>query len=80
MTVMLTKAKVHGTKTVAAISEAELAVRMCEANYNLRRPAGSTAEQALDGMEPEVRDGWRRSARAAMDYWRECIQQMQQTN
>lgn len=33
MAVMVTEAKAHAAKTVAAISEAELAVRMCEANY-----------------------------------------------
>lgn len=77
---MVTKAKAHGVSAVAEISEAELAVRMCEANYGIRRPTGSTAEQALDNMEPEVRRAWRRSANAAMSYWRECIENMQQAN
>lgn len=36
-------------KYIAPISEAELAVRICEALNCMRRPAGSTAEQALDG-------------------------------
>lgn len=77
---MVTKAKAHGVSTVAEISEAELAVRMCEANYGIRRPPGSTAEQALDNMDQEVRLAWRRSAQAAMNYWRECISNMQQSN
>jgi hypothetical protein len=80
VTIALSKAKTVGTNTIAAISEAELAIRLCEANYGLRRPAGLTAEQALDAMEPECRDGWRASARAAMEYWRECVQGMRQTS
>jgi hypothetical protein len=61
-------------KLIAPISEAELAVRMCEASNNLKRPPGRTAAQALDAMEDDSRNGWRRAARAAMDYWRECIE------
>ena len=60
-------------KYIAPISEAELAVRMCEASYGLARPDGLTAEQALDAMTAECRDGWHRAARAAMNYWAECI-------
>lgn len=60
-------------KYIAPIDEAELAVRMCEASYGLRRPPKSTAAQALDAMEPDSRNGWRRAARAAMTYWAECI-------
>jgi hypothetical protein len=66
--------------SITEISEAELAVRMCEASYQLRRPPGSTAEQALDAMEPESRNGWRRAARTAMEYWRECIEQSQRVS
>jgi hypothetical protein len=66
-------------KFIATISEAELAVRMCEASYCMRRPSGSTAEQALNAMEDESRDGWRRAAVAAMEYWRECIEAGQRT-
>ncbi len=73
------KFKLH---SIAEISEAELACRMCEASYRglLERPSGLTAEQALDAMEPEVRNGWRRAARAAMEYWRECIEQSQRVS
>lgn len=73
-------AKEAGMKIVAKISEAELAVRLCEANYGLRRPAGLTAEEALEHMDERVRDGWRRSAQAAMLYWAECISTMQPMN
>jgi hypothetical protein len=74
------KAKAVGTKHIAAIDPVELAIRMCEASNNLKRPPGLTARQALDAMEDDSRDGWTRAANAAMEYWRECIQQMQQTN
>jgi hypothetical protein len=59
---------------VVEISEAELAVRMCEANYSLTRPPGCTSQEALDAMDADVSAAWQRSARAAMDYWRECIE------
>jgi hypothetical protein len=61
-------------KYLAPIDEAELAVRMCEASYQLKRPPGLTAVGALKAMEDDSRDGWRRAARAAMEYWRECIE------
>jgi hypothetical protein len=57
----------------APISIAELAVRMCEASYGLRRPPEMTGGQALEEMEPDCRDGWLRAAHAAMNYWEECI-------
>ena len=68
------------TKFITPISEAELAVRMCEASYRLKRPPGATAEQALDAMDDESRGDWRRAARAAMEYWRECIEQSQRVS
>lgn len=57
----------------AEINESELAVRMCEASYGLRRPSGMNGEQALNAMDGECRGGWLRAARAAMTYWQECI-------
>lgn len=65
---------------IAPISEAELAIRMCEASYGLKRPPGLTAAQALDAMEDDSRDGWRRAAQAAMEYWRECIAGIQRVS
>jgi hypothetical protein len=70
---MATSLRSAATKYITAISEAELAIRMCEAQYGLIRPPGLSAEQALDAMEPASRNGWRRSAKAAMEYWSECI-------
>jgi hypothetical protein len=58
---------------IAAISEAELACRLVEAAARIRRPPGATAEQALASMDEEDRMRWRSAARAAMEYWRECI-------
>lgn len=73
-------AKRAGLRMMAPIDPAELAVRMCEANYRLKRPAGHTAVQALEAMEEDCRDGWRRSAEAAMEYWIECINNAQPVN
>jgi hypothetical protein len=68
------------TKYLAPIDEAELAVRIVEANYQMRRPAGFTARQALDAMDPDARAAIQRAARAAMEYWRECIELMRPIN
>lgn len=67
-------------KYVAPIEEAELAVRICEALNGMRRPLGSTAVEALNGMEPEDRAAYRRGAVAAMEYWRECIESASRSN
>jgi len=58
---------------VAPIDEAELACRIVEAAGNMQRPVGMTAQQALTSMSPEDEGSAKRSARAAMEYWRECI-------
>lgn len=60
-------------KYIAPIEEAELACRMFEAAGRLRRRLGVTAAQALEALGEEDCASWRRAARAAMDYWRECI-------
>jgi hypothetical protein len=65
--------KKSAAKYVAPIDEAELAVRLAEAMNQIKRPLGSTARQALETMEDESREAWRRGARAAMEYWCECI-------
>lgn len=53
---------------IIEIDPAELAVGMCEAAYQIKRPAGKTARQALDAMEPECRAGWLRAATFAGTY------------
>ena len=57
---------------IATVDPAELAVRLCEANYRLKRPSPNAAE-ALAAMDPEVREAWLRSAKAAADYFVEII-------
>jgi hypothetical protein len=74
---MTTARKLH---SIAEISEAELAVRMCEASYQIKRPPGSTAQQALNALEDDSRNGWLRAASAAIEYWRECIEQSQRVS
>lgn len=68
------------TAFVGMIDEAELAVRMCEANYGLTRPNGMNGTEALDAMEPEVRAGWLRSARAALLYFADALARAQRVN
>ncbi len=60
-------------KYIAPIEEAELICRMIEAGAAIRRPKGATAEQALNTIDEVDKVIWRKAARAAMDYWRECI-------
>jgi len=76
----LNKAKAIGTKHIAAIDPVELAVRIVEASAKIKRPHGKTARECLDGLPAQDREDVMRAANAAMEYWRECIQQMQQTN
>ena len=72
------------TKAAAAfvgiVDEAELAVRMCEANYSLVRPDGMSGAEALDAMEPDVKAGWLRAAQAAMLYFKETFAQAKPVN
>ncbi len=70
----------HKLVRIAEISEAELAVRIGEAMLGMERPAGLTAEQALDTVSDDARDAIRQAARAAMEYWRECIEQSQRVS
>jgi len=67
-------------KYIAPIEEAELICRMIEASIGLRRPSGATAEQALEKLKPEDITPWKKAAHAAMDYWRECIENANITN
>jgi len=60
-------------KMYGQISEAELMCRMLEAAQNMRRPPGSTAEEALTYLDPESKKWLRREALAAMQYFMECL-------
>jgi len=56
------------------IDMCELAVRMCEANYDITRPSHMSAEEALVAMDRGSREGWLRSARVALEYIGQCIE------
>lgn len=58
---------------VAEIDEEELACRILENFLNIRRPPGVTAKQLLEGAHDTTYDGARRAARAALEYYAECI-------
>jgi hypothetical protein len=58
---------------------AELAIRMCEASYGLTRPMPS-AVAALAAMDEDCREGWRRAAHAATEYFLECMVAAQVSN
>jgi hypothetical protein len=56
------------TTNVAELDQAELAVTLCEGFCGVRRPLGMSAIEALDDMEPALRDRWLRAAQAALEY------------
>lgn len=59
-------------KMVITIDPAELAVRLCEANYRMTRPTPD-AIQALAAMDDDVAQAWLRSSRAAAEYFTELV-------
>jgi hypothetical protein len=61
-------------KKVVQVDEAELLCRMAEAFGQSRRPQGMTAAEAVAAMSDEMRADWLRAARAAQQYWFECIE------
>jgi len=67
-------------KFITPIDAMELAVRIAEAMNSMKRPEGATAAQAFFGMEKGSADRYMRGATAAMEYWRECINNLQRTN
>ncbi len=67
-------------KYIAPIEEAELVIRMIEAAGGFNRPAGMTAEQAMALSDQETVGNFRRAAHAAMNYWRECIDNANTSN
>lgn len=62
-----------GSKFMMEVSEPELACRMLEAAQGIKRPAGSTAVQALAHLDPESREWLQRQGEAAMAYFNECL-------
>ncbi|MGE0575401.1 hypothetical protein [Reyranella sp.] len=67
------------TGFVAIVDPAELAIRLCEANYRLKRPTPD-ARHALAAMDEDVREGWLRSAKAAADYFAEILNAAERTH
>lgn len=66
----LQKAK---ARYVAQIDERELAVRMAEAAIGIKRPAGKSLDECLASFPADWGEAFHRAARAAMGYWKECI-------
>lgn len=58
---------------IAPIDEGELAIRMAEAAMGIKRPPGKTVQECLDSFPADWGEGFHRAARAAMLYWKECI-------
>ena len=65
---------------VVEIDPAELAIRLCEAHICGKRPPGTTAAEALETMDEEIRLAWLRSARAAAEYLAELINSAREVN
>lgn len=65
---------------IAEIDADELAARMAEAVLRIKRPPGKSAKEALADTPADWGPAFQRGATAAMEYWRECIQKMQQTS
>jgi hypothetical protein len=64
-------------KYITPIDACELAVRLAESYNRMKRPPGASGAAAFFSMEQEAQDAWMRAATAAMDYWRECIKNLQ---
>jgi hypothetical protein len=60
-------------KYVTPIEEAELTIRLIEAIGGIRRPPGQSVAAVLAALPDDTRNDYRRGARAAVEYFRECI-------
>lgn len=60
-------------KYIAEISEGELAIRMAEAAIGMKRPPGKSVQECLDSFPADWGEAFGRAAKAAMNYWAECI-------
>lgn len=63
---------------IAVIDEGELAIRMAEAAIGMKRPPGKTVAECLASFPADWGEGFGRAARAAMEYWRECVEAAQE--
>lgn len=73
----MTPARKGKAVAIAAIDEGELAIRMAEAAIGIQRPPGKTTAEVLDSFPADWGEAFHRAARAAMDYWRECLETAQ---
>jgi hypothetical protein len=64
-------------KYIAPIDSMELAVRLAESYNGMKRPPEASTSAAFFSMEAASQDAWLRAAHSAMEYWRECINNMQ---
>ena len=64
-------------KYITPIDPMELAVRLAESYNGLKRPPEASTSTAFFSMTPDSQDAWMRAAHSAMEYWRECINNMQ---
>ena len=76
----LAKGNATGTKMIAVIDPVELAIRIVESSAKVRRPPGKTARECLDELAAQDREYVMRAAHAVMEYWHECISNMQRSN
>lgn len=58
---------------VTELSQAELACRLAEAFFDMPRPTGATAAQALDVLHDSARQRLLNAATAAAEYMQECV-------
>jgi hypothetical protein len=65
-------------KYITAIDPMELAVRLAESYNSLKRPPAASTSQAFFSMPTDSQDAWMRAANAAMEYWRERINDLKQ--
>ena len=60
-------------KYIAEINADELAVRMLETVFSMKRSPGKTPAEALDDSPADWGPAFRRAANVAMEYWKECL-------
>lgn len=65
---------------IAEIDEGEATLRFIEAMLSIKRPAGVPIDVALQDFDRQFVADTRRGVRSIMDYWRECIAEMQRVS
>lgn len=63
----------------APIDSAELSLRILEAFYSQKRPANVPARDCLNRLDPDARASALRAAKAAADYFVECVNRKEGT-